>query len=60
MLLATRCGQMLNKTDIAASLGLTVPTVTQWLSIPEVTGQIFLIAPYYENFGKRLVKTPKL
>lgn len=60
MLLATRCGQMLNKTDIAASLGVTVPTVTQWLSILEVTGQILLIAPYYENFGKRLVKTPKL
>lgn len=59
-LLASRCGQMLNKTDLAAPLGVSVPTITQWLSILEITGQIVLIAPYYENFGKRLVKTPKI
>lgn len=59
-LLASRCGQMLNKTELAAPLGVSVPTVNQWLSILEVTGQVFLIPPYFENFGKRLVKTPKL
>jgi predicted AAA+ superfamily ATPase len=59
-LLATRCGQMLNKTDLAAPLGVSVPTITQWLSILEITGQIILVPPFYENFGKRLVKTPKL
>ena len=31
-LLASRCGQMLNKTDLAAPLGVSVPTVTSWLS----------------------------
>ncbi len=59
-LLASRCGQMLNKTDLAAPLGVSVPTITHWLSILEITGQILLIPPYFENFGKRLVKTPKL
>lgn len=59
-LLASRCGQMLNKTDLAAPLGVSVPTITQWLGILEVTGQIILTPPYYENFGKRIVKTPKL
>ncbi|MDR3090135.1 MAG: ATP-binding protein [Desulfobulbaceae bacterium] len=59
-LLASRCGQMLNKTDIAAPLGVSVPTLTQWLSILEITGQIILVAPWYENYGKRLVKSPKL
>lgn len=59
-LLASRCGQMLNKTDLAAPLGVSVPTITQWLNILEITGQILLIPPFYENFGKRLVKTPKL
>lgn len=59
-LLASRCGQMLNKTDIAAPLGVSVPTVTQWISILELTGQVVLVPPFYENFGKRLVKTPKL
>lgn len=59
-LLASRCGQMLNKTDLAAPLGVSVPTVTSWLSILEITSQILLVAPFYENFGKRLVKSPKL
>jgi predicted AAA+ superfamily ATPase len=59
-LLASRNGQMLNKTDIAAPLGISVPTITRWLSILEITGQIMLVPPFYENFGKRLVKTSKL
>jgi uncharacterized protein len=59
-LLASRHGQILNKTDIAAPLGVSVPTVTAWLSILEITAQIFIIAPFYENFGKRLIKSPKL
>lgn len=59
-LVASRHGQMLNKTDIAAPLGVSVPTVTQWLGILEMTSQIIIVPPYYENFGKRLVKTPKV
>ena len=59
-ILATRHGQMLNKTDIAAPLGVSVPTVTQWLSVLETTSLVALVSPYYENLGKRLVKTPKL
>ena len=59
-LLATRCGQILNRTDLAAPLGVSVPTVSQWLGIMEVTAQIILIPPFFENFGKRLVKSPKL
>ncbi|MBI3333488.1 MAG: ATP-binding protein [Candidatus Omnitrophica bacterium] len=59
-LLASRCGQILNKTDLASPLGLSVPAITQWLSILETTAQILLVPPFYENFGKRLVKSPKL
>ena len=59
-LVTTRSGQLLNKTDLAAPLGVSVPTVTEWLSILEVTGQIALVPPYFESFGKRLVKSPKL
>lgn len=51
---------MLNKTDLAAPLGVSVPTITEWLGILEITGQIILVPPYFENFGKRLVKSPKL
>jgi hypothetical protein len=59
-LLASRCGQMLNRTDLAAPLGVSVPTVSEWLSILVITGQILLLPPFFENFGKRLVKSPKL
>lgn len=59
-LLASRHGQVLNKSDLAAPLGISVPTIGQWLGILETTGLIALIPPYFENFGKRLVKSPKL
>lgn len=59
-LLASRCGQMLNKTDLAGPLGVSVPTITEWIGIMEITGQIILIQPFYENFAKRMVKSPKL
>ena len=58
-LLASRHGQVLNKTDLAAPLGVSVPTVGEWLNVLEITGQIILV-PYFENFGKRLIKSPKV
>jgi predicted AAA+ superfamily ATPase len=59
-LLATRTGQMLNRTDLAAPLGVSVPTISEWINILEITSQILLVHPFYENLGKRLVKSPKV
>jgi uncharacterized protein len=59
-LIASRHGQMINKTDLAAPLGVTVPTIGEWMRILEITGQLLVVPPYFENFGKRLVKTPKV
>lgn len=59
-LLASRCGQIVNRTDMASGLGVSVPTITAWLNILETTLQIILVPPFYENFGKRLIKSPKL
>ena len=59
-LAAARIGQILNRTDLAAPLGVSVPTISEWLNILEATHQILLVPPYFENFGKRLVKSPKL
>jgi predicted AAA+ superfamily ATPase len=59
-LLASRHGQMQNKTDLAAPLGVSVPTVTQWLNVLELTAQILVVPPFYENLGKRIVKSPKI
>lgn len=59
-LLASRHGQVLNRTDLAAPLGVSVPTISEWLHVLEITGQIMLVPPYFENFGKRLIKSPKV
>ncbi len=59
-LLASRHGYMLNKTDLAAPIGVSVPTITQWVGVLETTAQILIVAPFYENLGKRLIKSPKV
>jgi uncharacterized protein len=59
-LLASRTGSVLNRTDLAAPLGVSVPTISEWLNALEVTGQVLLVPPFYENFGKRLIKSPKV
>ena len=59
-LLASRHGQILNKTDLAAPLGVSVPTISEWLHILEITNQIIVVPPYFENLGKRLIKSPKV
>ena len=59
-LLAARHGQILNRTDLAAPLGVSVPTISDWLHVLEITGQIILVPPYFENYGKRIIKSPKI
>jgi len=59
-LIASRSGTVLNKTDLAGPLGVSVPTLSEWLNILEVTAQIIVVPPFYENFGKRLIKSPKI
>lgn len=59
-LLATRHGQVINRTALAAPLGVSVPTITQWLGVLETTLQVLVVPPYHENLGKRLIKSPKV
>ncbi|MBD3392689.1 MAG: DUF4143 domain-containing protein [Chitinivibrionales bacterium] len=59
-LLATRTGRIINRTELASSLGVSVPTISSWLSVLEITGHILLVPPFFENFGKRLVKSSKV
>ncbi len=57
---AARCGQLLNLTDIARDLGVTVNTAKAWLAVLEASFQVIILRPYFANVGKRLVKTPKV
>ncbi|MBM4331872.1 MAG: ATP-binding protein [Deltaproteobacteria bacterium] len=59
-LCATRTGHLLNLSELAKEIGMSVPTIKRWLSILETSYQIFLLYPYYKNIGKRLIKSPKL
>lgn len=59
-LCAGRIGQILNITSLANDTGITVNTAKSWLSLLESSFIIFLLQPYYRNFNKRLIKSPKL
>ncbi len=59
-LCATRAGQLLNLSSLARQCGITQPTAKAWLSALESSYILFLLPPYYKNFSKRIVKTPKL
>lgn len=59
-LCAARTGQILNLSDMARDIGISVPTAKRWISVLETGYQIYLLYPYYRNIGKRLVKSPKL
>jgi len=59
-LCAGRVGQLLNLTDLAVNCGISVPTATKWISVLEAGYIIFLLQPHFNNFNKRVVKTPKL
>lgn len=59
-LCAGRIGQVLNVNSLANDCGITSPTAKTWLSILETSFIAFLLPPYYRNFNKRLVKSPKL
>lgn len=59
-LCAGRVGQILNITSLANDAGIAVNTAKAWLSLLESSFIIFLLQPYYKNFNKRLIKSPKL
>jgi predicted AAA+ superfamily ATPase len=59
-LCATRAGQLLNLNALANECGISQPTAKAWLSALENSYITFQLYPFYENYSKRIVKTPKL
>ena len=57
---AGRCSQILNVSSLAEDAGITRKTAEAWLSVLEASYIIYLLKPYYKNFGKRIIKNPKL
>lgn len=59
-LCAERNAELLNKEQLARDCGIAVKTVESWLSVLEASFLTLRLQPYYKNYGKRLIKSPKL
>lgn len=58
--LAARTGEMLNYSQIASDIGISVDTAKRWTSLLKTSGIIYIMQPYYNNVLTRVVKTPKV
>ena len=59
-LLAGRVGQLLNIDSLASDAGVSASTVREWLLLLEASYIVYVLKPYYRNFGKRFIKAPKV
>jgi len=59
-LLAGRIGQIVNLNSLASDVGVSQTTLTSWISVLEASFIVFRLPCYFENFGKRQIKAPKL
>jgi hypothetical protein len=59
-LLAGRIGQLLNLSGLANETGVSTTTLREWISILEASFIVYRMPPYYRNFGKRMIKSPKI
>lgn len=59
-LLAGRIGQLVNFSSLAQDAGISHNTAKSWLSILEASFIIFKLQPFFKNYNKRLIKSPKI
>lgn len=60
LMCAARTGQLLNLSALASDCGISHTTARNWLTVLEASYLVYLLPPHHRNFGKRLVKMPKL
>lgn len=53
-------GQEFNASALSVEVGVSVPTIKNWLSVLSTSYMVYMLQPYHANLGKRLTKTPKL
>lgn len=59
-LCAGRTGQLLDYSSLARDAGISVNTAKGWISLLEASYIVCLLQPYYHNYSKRIIKSPKL
>ena len=57
---AARTGEMLNYANIASEVGVSEPTIKNWISVLERTGIVYILQPYSANTLTRAIRTPKI
>ena len=57
---AAHTAQQIKYDSISKEIGVSAPTIKEWISILERSGVIFILHPYYSKTTDRLVKTPKM
>ena len=57
---AARTGEMLNYANIAGEVGVSEPTIKNWISVLERTGIVYILQPYSSSALARAIKTPKI
>ena len=57
---AARTGQILNLSELARDVGVSVPTAKDWIGILKASNLVYLLQPYSRNVTSRIIKTPKL
>lgn len=59
-LAAVRTGQLFSISSFASDIGVSPNTIKSWISVLEASQIIYLLEPFYQNLGKRIIKSPKL
>lgn len=59
-LLAGRTGQLVNYQSLGNDCGLSHNTIKEWISLLETSFIVYTVYPYYKNYNKRVIKTPKI
>jgi hypothetical protein len=60
MMLSHYHGQIFNASELGNSLGLSAPTIKNYLDILHATFMVRILKPYHVNIAKRQVKSPKI
>lgn len=57
---ASRIGTEFNAQSMSNELGVSIPTIQEWMNVLEASYIAFRLQPFYRNINKRLIKTPKI
>jgi len=58
-LTAAHHSQEFNTATLSRKAGVSLPTIKSWAGVLDASYLCYFLQPYFKNYGKRLIKTPK-